>query len=158
MNEEELQKLQELGKFFRRMNGKIKLLSLLRQAKEEYNKNKLSDCMTTCKKILASDPKNATALRGLGCVMQSTRNYKQAVKFYNQALEYSEHKEIEYTLLGTIYYLEDRFDEAIDYYNKAIEINDNYDPAYDGRNQSILENHLQILDLQDNLIKRELKF
>ena len=156
MNKEEFEKLKELGNFFRRVNGKIKLLSLLRRAKEEYSQNNYSQCMTTCKKILSSDPKNAIALRGLGCVMQSMGNFKQAVKYYKQALEYSENKEIEYTLLGTIYYLNDDLDKAVEYYNMAIDINDGYDPAYEGRNQAMLENHLKIIDLQDQLIKREL--
>ena len=72
MNEQDYQKLKDLGAYFRRMNGKIKLLGLLRKAKEEYDQNKLKDCMSTCKKILASDPKNATALRGLGCSIMPT--------------------------------------------------------------------------------------
>lgn len=154
MNEQDYQKLIELGAYFRRMNGKIKLLSLLKKAKAEYEQNKLKKCMSTCKKILATDPKNAIALRGLGCVMQAMGNNKQALKFYAQALEYSQNKEIEFTLIGTIYYNENNFEDAIKYYNLAIDINDSYDPAYNGKNQSILENHLQIADMQDNLIKR----
>ena len=156
MNEQYYQKLKDLGSYFLLMNGKIKLLGLLRKAKEEYDQNKLKDCMSTCKKILASDPKNATALRGLGCVMQSMGNKKQALKFYTQALEYSQNKEIELTLIGTVYYNENNFEEALKYYNLAIDINDSYDPAYEGKNQTILENHLQILDMQDELIKRKI--
>ena len=106
MNDEEFEKLKEYGGYFRKINGKIKLLSLLRKAKAEYNQSKLSDCLSTCKKILAQDPKNPAALRGIGCVMQSMGNNHQAVKFYKQALELSENKEIEYTLIGTIFYNE----------------------------------------------------
>lgn len=156
MNEQDYQKLKELGAYFRRMNGKIKLLGLLRKAKDEYDKNKLSDCMITCKKILATEPTNAIALRGIGCVMQSMGNNNQALKYYLKALETSTNKEIEYTLIGTVYYNEEKFEDAIKYYNLAIDINDNYDPAYEGKNQSILENHLQILDMQDELIKRKM--
>lgn len=156
MNEQDYQKLKELGSYFRRMNGKIKLLGLLKKAKEEYDQNKFKDCIVTCKKALATDPKNAIALRGLGCAMQAIGNYKQALKFYLQALETSSNKEIEYTLIGTLYYNENNYNEAIKYYNLAIDVNDSYDPAYDGKNQSILENHLQILDMQDALIKREM--
>ena len=50
----------------------------------------------------------------------------------------------------------DNFEEAIKYYNLAIEMNENYELAYEGRNQSMLEKHLQILDMQDSLIKRNM--
>lgn len=156
MDKQDCQKLKELGAYFRRMNGKIKLLGLLRKAKNEFDKNNLSDCITTCKNILESEPTNAIALRGLGCVMQSMGDNNQALKYYFKALETSTNKEIEYTLIGTVYYNEDNFEEAIKFYNLAININDNYDLAYEGKNQSILENHLQILDMQDELIKREI--
>jgi len=156
MNEQDFQKLKTIGDSFRRLNRKVKLLGLLHKAKDEYDKNKLEDCEKTCREILKSNPKNSVALRGLGCVMQSKGDIKKALQYYNQALKNSENKEIEYTLIGTIYYNEDNYEEAIKYYNLAIETNDNYDLAYEGRNQSMLENHLQILDLQDNLIKRNM--
>ena len=59
-------------------------------------------------------------------------------------------------LIGMIYYLENNFDEAIKYFNFAIYINDDYDSAYEGRNQSMLERHVDILDLQDALIRQKL--
>ena len=60
---------------------------------------------------------------------------------------------MEYSLLGTIYYLQENLDEAVKYFNLAIDANDDYDAAYEGRNQAMLENHLKILDLQDSLKK-----
>jgi len=156
MYNDEIKKLEELTNTINRINGKIKLLSLLRQAKSEYNENNYENCAQTCNKILDSNPDNAIALRGLGCVAQSQGNSKLALKYYKKALKTSLNKEIEYTLIGTIYYLENKFEKAIQYFNNAIDVNDNYDSAYEGRNQSMLEKHLQILDLQDNLIKREI--
>jgi tetratricopeptide (TPR) repeat protein len=156
MNEEELQKLKSLSISFRKLTGKVKLLSLSEKAKNEYEQNKLQDCENTCKNILKEHPNNSSALRGLGCVMQAKGKPEIAIKYYIQALENSKNKEIEYTLIGTVYYNENRFEEAIKYYNLAIEANDEYDSAYEGRNQSMLENHLQILDMQDNLIKRNI--
>ena len=128
----------------------------MNKAKKEYEDNKLPDCIQTCKEILTKNPQNPTALRGLGCVMQSMGKNEEAIKYYMQALKTSKKKEIEYTLIGTIYYNEDKFEEAIKYYNLAIEANDDYDLAYDGKNQSMLEKHLKLLDLQDSLIKRNL--
>ena len=149
MYDDEIKKLEELSNGLKRINGKIKLLSLLRQAKAEYDENNYDGCTETCKKILETNSDNAIALRGLGCVAQSQGDFKNALKYYKKALKTSLNKEIEYTLIGNLYYLEDKFDKAID-------INDNYDSAYEGRNQSMLEKHLQIVDLQDNLIKREM--
>ena len=58
-------------------------------------------------------------------------------------------KEIEYTLIGMAYYLQDKLDDAVEYFNLAIDANDNYDKAYEGRNQAMLENHLKIIDLPE---------
>ena len=90
------------------------------------------------------------------CVFQSKNDNKNALKYYEKALEFSENKEIEYTLIGTVYYNQDELEKAIEYYNNAIDINDDYDSAYEGKNQAMLEKHLQILDLQDNLIQRNI--
>lgn len=156
MDEQSIKKLKDIATTIRKTSGKIKLISLLCKAKEEYEQCKFEDCMKSCKKVLKTEPDNPIALRGLGCVMQSMGNNKKALEYYHKALDYSEHKEIEYTLIGTIYYQEENLDEAIKYYNLAIEANDDYDKAYEGRNQSMLENHLKIIDLQDNLIQRNL--
>ena len=99
---------------------------------------------------------NAVALRGLGCVAQAGGDYKNAEKYYQKALKTSENKEIEYTLIGTIYYLQDDLETALEYYNKAIDINDDYNKVYEGRNQAMLERHLKVLDLQDSLIRQKI--
>ena len=156
MNENNLEKLNNITSSLKKLNGKIKLISLLNKAKTAYEKNNYETCLETCEEILKKDPNNAIALRGIGCVMQSFGNTKKAINFYNKALEFSENKEIEYTLLGTIYYNENNLDNAIKYFNLAIDTNDNYDSAYEGRNQSMLENHLKILDLQDSLIRQNI--
>ena len=156
MNEQDFQKLKSIAETFKQLNSKVKLLGLLHKAKNEYDKNKLEDCEKTCREILKSNPENSIALRGLGCVMQSKGDIEKALEYYNKALKKSDNREIEYTLIGTIYYNQDNYEEAIKYYNLAIEINDDYDLAYEGRNQSMLENHLQILDMQDSLIKKNM--
>ena len=52
--------------------------------------------------------------------------------------------------------VKENLEEAIKYFNLAIDENDNYDSAYEGRNQAMLENHVNILDLQDTLIRQKL--
>jgi len=156
MQEEDLNKLKEIAKNLRNLNSKIKLISLLERAKKEFELNKYSDCEKTCREILKKDFQSFVALRGLGCVYQARKDYNSALKYYEKALEFSKNKEIEYTLIGTIYYIQDDLEKAIEFYNLAIDINDSYENAYEGRNQAMLENHLRIIDLQDNLIKRNL--
>lgn len=156
MNNEDINKIKNIEKRIRKINAKVKLLGLLNRAKKEYDENKLDFCEKTCREVLQTNPNNFVALRGLGCVMQSRGDFKKALEYYKKALKTSENKEIEYTLIGTIYYLQDDYENAIKNYNSAIDINDDYEPAYEGKNQSMLENHLQILDLQDNLIQRNL--
>ena len=156
MYEDDLKELQNIAKTLKRINGKVKLLALLERAKFEYESNNFSDCEKSCKEILQSNPQNSTALRGLGCVAQANGDLEKAEKYYQKALKFSENKEIEYTFIGTIYYLQEDLEKALEYYNKAIDINDNYEDAYEGRNKTILERHLKIVDLQDSLIKQKI--
>ena len=140
----------------KRIKSKMKLLSLMERAKKEYDKNNYEGCEDACNKILTQNPDNSVALRGLGCSAQACGNNSKALEYYQKALNHSDKKEIEYTLIGTVYYLENKLEEAIKYYNLAIDFNDNYDPAYEGKNQSMLEYHLQVADLQDDLIRRKI--
>ncbi|MCQ2739591.1 MAG: hypothetical protein MJ237_05115 [bacterium] len=137
----------------KRIQAKIRLLNLITKAKTEFDKCNLDGCEEACKRILSENPNNSTALRGLGCVMQAHNNNNKAVEYYLKALDHSEHKEIEYTLLGTLYYGCDDYENALKYYNLAIEANDDYDEAYDGRNQALLEYRLKLIDLLDFLEK-----
>lgn len=148
--------LEKIKSKIKDFNIKIKFISLLEKARNEFEQNKYSDCIESCKKILAKDSKNSTALRGIGCALQAMENNEKAIEYYSKALENSKTKEIEYTLIGTVYYQMDDLDKAIKYFNLAIDANNDYDEAYEGRNQAMLENHLKIIDLQDSLIKRNL--
>lgn len=154
MDEKFIKDINSVVTSFRKLSAKVKLLGLLEKAKIEYDKNNTSDCRKICLEILNDYPNNAVALRGLGCVSQTEENLSDALMYYKKALENSENKEIEYTLIGTIFYNNNEFDKAIEYYNLAIDCNDNYDLAYEGKNQSILERHLVLADLQDALIKK----
>ena len=153
---EELDKIKEISGAIKRINQKFRLLKLLRLAKEEYDRNNYEGCIDNCLKLLEINPENTVALRGLGCAMQALGKPDEAIRCYEEALKHSEKKEVEYTLLGTIYYIQDNFEEALKYYNLAIDTNDDYEPAYEGRNQAMLEQHLLLVDLQDELIKREI--
>lgn len=152
-----IDKINKITETMQKINAKFKLLKLLRRAKEEYDKNNYKNCIETCSKMLETNPNNPVALRGLGCSQQFLGNYNEAIEYFKEALKYSESKEIEYTLIGTIYYLQDKFEEALKNYNLAIETNDSYEQAYEGRNQTLLENHLILVDLQDKLIEKELR-
>ena len=153
----EIDKIKDITNSIKQINQKFRLLKLLRIAKEEYDKNNYENCIENCQKILETNPENPVALRGLGCSMQSLGEFNEAINYFSEALKYSDKKEIEYTLLGTVYYIQDDFENALKYYNLAIEFNNSYEPAYDGRNQTLLENHLLLADLQDELIEREIR-
>ena len=152
MSEEE-QKLKELSDFFKRMSNKIKLVKLITQAKNEYDKYDLKSGYKALEESYRLDKTNPTILRGFGCFKQAEGNYEEAIEFFKKALEYSSAKEVEYSLIGMAYYLQEKLDEAVEYFNLAIDANDNYDKAYEGRNQAMLENHLKIIDLQESLKK-----
>ena len=151
---EEIEKLNELSDFFRKMNAKIILLRFLKKAKSEYDKFNFEECRKSLIKAYFADKKNPVVYRGLGCINQFRGKFNSAVRYFNTGLKYSDKKEIEYTLLGMVYYLQGKLDDAIIYFNLAIDVNDDYSPAYEGRNQSLLENHLKVIDLQESLKKQ----
>jgi len=151
--EEELKKLNELSGFFKRMSTKITLLKLIECAKAEYDKYNFSEAKISLEEGYKIDNKNSAILRGLGCIEQFNGNYELAIDYFKQALEKSQAKEVEYTLIGMAYYLQDNLDEAVKYFNFAIDSNEDYTNAYEGRNQAMLENHVKIIDLQESLKK-----
>ena len=150
---EELERLNEIARFFRHINSKLKLIELLDNAKEAYDRYDFASGKRALIEALRIEPHNPVTLRGLGCFKQYEGNLEGAISYYKRALKFSEHKEIEYTLLGTAYYLLDELDEAVKNFNLAIDCNEDYTKAYDGRNQAMLENHLKIVDLQETLKK-----
>ena len=135
------------------MSAKIKLIKLIGQAKHEYDNYDFESGAASLKEAYQIDSKNPTVLRGLGCFSQAEGDYERAIEYYLKALEFSDKKEVEYTLIGTAYYIQDKLDEAVEYFNLAIDANDDYERAYEGRNQAMLENHIKILDLQEALKK-----
>ena len=151
--EEEIEKLNEIADFFRRMNSKILLLKLIKQAKSEYDKYDYAQGRKTLIQAYLLDKNNSVVLRGLGCINQFQGKFNVAIRYFNKALRFSTNQEIEYTLLGMVYYIQDKLDEAVNYFNLALDENDNYDKAYEGRNQAMLERHLKIVDLQESLKK-----
>lgn len=124
------------------------------------NKSKIKKSLKKLKekteifKNLCINPDDPCALRKLGISMQKKGDFDKALEYYNYALENSEEKEVEYTLIGTIYYLKEELDEAVKYFELGIEENEHYEPAYEGRNQALLENQLKLIELQENLISR----
>ena len=151
---EELEKLNELANFLRRMNSKILLIKLITQAKNEYDKYDYEAGKASLEDAYKIDPENSTVLRGLGCFEQMNENFEGALNYFFKALEFSKNKEIEYTLIGMVYYFIDKLEDAVKYFNLAIDINEDYSSAYEGKNQAMLERHLQIIDLQESLEKR----
>ena len=143
--------INEITEHIRRLNSKILLLKLIIRAREEYEKYDYEAGRRSLIEAYLIDKKRAVVLRGLGCINQFMGKYEVAAKYFKKALRYSNKKEVEYTLLGVLYYIQDRLGEAIEYFNLAIDNNDDYEYAYEGRNQAMIENHIKIADLQDSL-------
>ena len=122
---EEVEKLENLAEYFRRLKSKILLLKLIKQAKQEYDKYNYKESRKSLIEAFLIDIKNPTVLRGLGCIKQFSGKWNSAIRYFNMALKYSDKKEVEYTLLGMVYYLQSNLDKALEYFNLAIEKNDN---------------------------------
>lgn len=151
--EDEVNRLNKISDSFHKLSKKVKLYSLLKKADSEYQKCDYSSGRKTLQYTLTEFPNNVEALRGLGCVEQFDGNLDEALEYFFKSSEYSDDKEVDYTLIAMVYYLKEDFDTALKYFDMAIEYNEEYTSAYEGRNQAMLENHLKILDLQDALEK-----
>ena len=89
MEEEfDIEKLKNISERLRQINSKFRLLTLLKNAKEEYDKNNYEECITNCLEALEHDPENPVALRGMGCSMQFLGNRDEALRYYNLALKF----------------------------------------------------------------------
>lgn len=152
-DKDKIEILNEIADNIRRINSKVLLFSLLNQAKEEFEKCDFTSGRKSLIQAYLINKKNADILRGLGCIKQHEKKYNSAIRYYKTALKYSKKKEVEYTLIGIVLYYQNRFDEALEYFNLAIDENNDYDSAYEGRNQTLLERHLKIIDLQETLKK-----
>lgn len=149
----DIDKLNEIYANIQRINSKVILLKLIKQAKIEYDKCDYEAGRKLLIQAYIEDRKNPVIYRGLGCISQYNGKYNFAIRMFNLALKYSLKKEVEYTLIGMTYYLLNDLDEAVKYFNLAIDENGQYDYAYEGRNQAMLENHLKVADLQESLKK-----
>ena len=149
----DIEKLNEIYEYIRRINSKVILLKLIKQAKYEYDKCDYESGRKSLIEAYFQDRKNPVIFRGLGCISQYNGKYNAAKRFFKKALRYSGKKEVEYTLIGMSYYLQDKLEDAITYFNLAIDENDLYERAFEGRNQAMLEAHLRLSDLQDSLKK-----
>jgi len=145
--------LNEISEYIRRINSKMLLLKLIVKAKSEYDKYDYEAGRRSLIEAYMINKKSPVVLRGLGCINQYMGKWKSAARYFKKALKYSDKKEVEYALLGVLYYVQDKLEEAIEYFNLALDNNDSYDYAYEGRNQAMLENHLRITDLQNTLKK-----
>jgi tetratricopeptide (TPR) repeat protein len=124
--DEDIEKLNQLAEFFRKVNKKVLLLGLINKANSEYEKCEAGLGRESLEKAYALDPNNHIVLRGLGCLEQFEGKYESALEYFNRALELSTNKEIEYTLIGMVYYLQDKLDDAVYYFNLAIDMNDDF--------------------------------
>ncbi len=148
-----IKNLKETAEFFKRMNRKVLLYKLINQAKAEYDNYNFQKGKELLNEALRHDENNPVIMRGLGCCAQNEGNFEEALKYFTKALSLSDKKEVEYTLIGMLYYFQDNLNEALRYFNLAIDCNEEYEKAYEGRNQTMLENHLKIIDLQETLDK-----
>ena len=148
-----IDKLNDIYNYIQRINSKVLLLKLIKQAKYEYDKCDYEAGRNSLIQAYFQDKKNPVVFRGLGCISQYNGKFNLAVRFFRMALKYSKKREVEYTLIGMTYYLQDNLEEAVKFFNLAIDENEDYEKAYEGKNQSMLELHLKVADLQDSLKK-----
>ena len=78
---------------------------------------------------LKANPKNVEALAELGNIQFDQKNFKQAVDWYNKALDVRPDDVNLRTDLGTAMFYDNRFDDAIAEFKKTLETNSGHPQA-----------------------------
>jgi tetratricopeptide (TPR) repeat protein len=92
-----------------------------------HQKNQLSAAQKRYEQILASHPKNSTAIYNLAVVMQRQENYLAAEVLLKQLLDQQPVNSKVWFSLGTLYQQQGKLSKAIDTYEQALKICPNAD-------------------------------
>ena len=99
------------------------LVSLARQAKENFDRGKFRAAEKQYQQILAKSPNNLYSLSNLGVVYFRTGKLKAAELTLKKAVTISPKDEFSHTTLGIVYYRQSKFDDALTQLTKALAIN-----------------------------------
>jgi tetratricopeptide (TPR) repeat protein len=111
-------------------DDKGQIEQLLANGNELAQKGDYDGALTTYKKILALDEKNALAHNNLGIIYKRKGLYILAVEEFQAALECLPEYFKAYNNLANVYYERGYYDEAVKYYNKALGVKPNFADAH----------------------------
>jgi Flp pilus assembly protein TadD len=99
------------------------LITVARQAKENFDNGKYRAAEKGYEQILAKSPNNLYSLSNLGVVLFRTGKLKAAELTLKKALTIAPKDEFSRTTLGIVYYRQSKFDDALTELTKALAIN-----------------------------------
>jgi predicted O-linked N-acetylglucosamine transferase (SPINDLY family) len=95
-----------------------------------YNSGQTELVIQTCKKLLKTYKESVVLLNLLGSVLHERREFKEAIRSYNQAIQiYPDYADAHYNL-GNAHQELGQLKESIQSYNKVIQLNPDYAEAY----------------------------
>ncbi len=93
---------------------------LLGKANEAFSSQHFSDASALYKEALEIDPKNTTALVGLGYSSEREKNYPEAEAALKKCLIYDPKNEMASFHLGVTYFKQDRWNDAMSFFEKNL--------------------------------------
>lgn len=97
--------------------------SLLSKASEVFAAQKFSEAAALYEDALRADPKNTTALIGLGYAREREKKYPEAEAALKKCLVYDPNNEMASFHLGVTYFKQDRWNDAMAPFEKNLKIN-----------------------------------
>jgi tetratricopeptide (TPR) repeat protein len=99
------------------------LVSMAREAKENFDRGKYRSAERKYQEILTKSPNNLYSLSNLGVVYFRTGRLKAAELTLKKAVALAPKDEFSHTTLGIVYYRQAKFDDALTELTKALGIN-----------------------------------
>lgn len=97
--------------------------TILEQASEAFNRQDFGKAASIYEDALRADPKNTTALVGLGYSREREKKYSEAEAALKKCLVYDPNNETAAFHLGVIYFKQDLWNDAMIYFEKNLSLN-----------------------------------
>lgn len=95
--------------------------ALLEKANESLQNDNLTEAIASYEEVLRADPKNSSALIGLGAAKMRSRKYADAEVALKKCLAYEPDNDTAHFTLGITYFKQDRNKEAMSSFEKSLE-------------------------------------
>lgn len=125
------------------------IASLLKQAQSRYQEGALPATLALYRQVLIADPRNMSALQGIGILYGQSGRFHQAVKFLSAAADVQPDDFAVHYNLGKALQALNQPEAALASYHKTLSLRSDYVPAYNNRGNVLRDLHRYVEALGD---------